>query len=123
MKAILLYLLPFISCYSIAQNENSVNYVPPEFINGKAELSKYAIKYIRYPLSLVEQGVSGIVNVTMCINKAGKVKYVNATGRTPEFNSEAKRVLKLSPDWEPGRKDGIPTDTMINLKVFFLLEN
>ncbi len=98
------------------------DYIPPRFPNGIKALSTYAQTYMNYPNSALEQGIQGVVNTVIYINKEGKVKLVRANGVNVEFNNEAKRVLKLSPNWEPGSKNGIVIDTMVNMKVYFCLE-
>jgi tetratricopeptide (TPR) repeat protein len=95
------------------------SYVPPKFPKGPKEFSTYAQRHIKYPQSAYNQRITGIVDVTMYINKEGKVKLAKTTGSNMDFNNETKRVLKLSPNWEPGLKNGNPIDTMVSLKVFY----
>jgi len=105
-----------------AQSETSSTYTPPQFPKGPKEFSVYAQKYINYPQTALQQEITGVVEVTMYINKEGKVKLVRTSGNNVEFNNETKRVLKLSPNWEPGLRNAIAIDTMINLKVYYCLE-
>jgi len=105
----------------LAQNDTS-NYMPPKFIGGTSAFEKYAGKYISYPKNLADSSIVGEVNATIYINKSGKVKFVNAIGNIPAFNSEVKRVFKLMPDWEPGLKNGEPIDTMIFQRVVFSIK-
>ena len=106
----------------VSQVTLTTSYVPPKFPKGPKEFDNYASKYIHYPLTLLQQGITGVVDVIMYINKEGKVKLVRTAGYNIEFNNEAKRVLKLSPNWLPGKRNEIAIDTMVNLKVYYCLE-
>jgi hypothetical protein len=121
-----LLLIFVLSSFSIqkldAQSDSSLSYTPPEFIGGIKEFDNYATKYIRYPRTLLEQGIIGEVNTTIYINKLGKVKFVNALGKNVELNNEVKRVFKLMPDWKPAKKNGTFIDTMLNQRVVFLIQ-
>lgn len=104
----------------ISQSSNS--YIPPKYPTGPKEFSIYAQKYIIYPQTALEQQKTGTVDVTIYINKEGKVKLVRTAGNNVEFNNETKRVLKLSPNWTPGSRNNVPIDTMISLKVYYCME-
>ncbi len=118
----LLIITVFLTGSLISQVAITASYAPPKFPKGPKEFSMYAQKYINYPQALLNQKITGSVDVTMYINKEGKVKLVRTSGSNIEFNNETKRVLKLSSNWEPGLRNGIAIDTMLNLKVFYCLE-
>lgn len=120
-KILLLFIFCVWANFSIAQKDNSITYTPPKYPSGKTEFAKYVLKYISYPRQAVQDKVTGHVEATMYISKEGKVKLVKVSGKVPEFNSQVKRILKLSPNWEPGLKNGVPIDTMINQRVWFSL--
>ncbi|MES2397869.1 MAG: energy transducer TonB [Bacteroidota bacterium] len=105
-----------------AQTDSAIKYTPPIFSNDHKALGKYVAKYIQYPRFAIDQGISDVVNATIYINKEGRVKFVNTLGKTPAFNAEAKRVLRLTPNWQPAFKNGVPIDTVVNQRVFFSLQ-
>ncbi len=106
----------------ISQPENTNSYVAPKFPNGPKEFALYAQKFINYPISNSGERLSGVVDVTIYINKEGKVKLVRTAGPNLELNNETKRVSKLSPNWNPGSRNGNPIDTIITLKFYYCLE-
>lgn len=124
MKLLWSFLLTtlFLNTNLVSQVALTASYVPPKFPNGPKEFSTYAQKYINYPVTASGERVQGTVDVTIYINKAGKVKLVRTAGSNVEFNNETKRVLKLSSNWEPGLRNGAAIDTMLTLKVFYCLE-
>lgn len=118
----LLILISTLSLFTVntfSQTEIPKNYIPPEFKGGSEAFGAYASKYINYPQTEFEKGITGTVNTTLFINKEGKVKLVKTVGDNLSFNNETKRVLKLSDKWVPGQRNGAVIDTMINLDVYF----
>lgn len=106
---------------TFSQTEIPKNYIPPEFKGGTEAFGRYVTKYINYPQTEFEKGITGIVKTKLYINKEGKVKLVKTVGDYISFNNETKRVLKLSDKWVPGQRNGAAIDTMINFDVYFSL--
>lgn len=124
MKHIIILLLTLISITTqvTAQTEVMNTYTSPEFPGGFKEFAKYAGTYINYPHPEMEKKITGVVKATLFINKEGKVKFVNTVGSNLSFNNEAKRVLKLSDKWVPGKRNEIAIDTMIHFNVYFSID-
>ena len=60
--------------------------------------------------------------VTFVITKEGIVTNVNiAKSVDPSLNKEALRVIRMLPDWTPGRKDGKVVNVKFTVPVSFNL--
>jgi tetratricopeptide (TPR) repeat protein len=122
MKQIIL-----ISVFSIVLNIKTdaqavlVNYTPPKYKGGREAYFKYAQKYMQFPIEINKPGTEAIVNANIYVDKFGKVKLVTTHGKTPVFNAEVKRVLKLMPDWEPAILNNENRDTLVSKIVRFIL--
>ena len=116
MKVLYLFFTFCFSCNVLAQKEiisptpqsffsnSSVN-VKPEFPGGMAEFHAYIAK--RYQMPADSDEISGRIIVSFVIDLDGSVvdiKVIRDLGYGT--GKEAIRVLKNSPKWSPGEKDG-----------------
>ena len=98
--------------------------VMPEFVGGQAMLEAFLKANTVYPVIARQEGISGRVYVTFVVDKEGRVK--NAVIRRGGFGGgleeEALRVVRLMPDWEPGRDNfGKPIAVLLTLPINFVL--
>lgn len=77
----------------------------PEFPGGIEALYKFIGKHIVYPQLAKETGVVGTVYLGFIIETDGSVSNIEVL-RTPhpDLSTEAIRVLKLLPNWIPGKQ-------------------
>jgi len=96
----------------------------PKFNGGDlTSFWKYAQENIKYPEIAAENGVSGTVNIKFVVNKQGYVVDVEVIrGVDPALDKEAMRVIKNSPQWEPGKQRGRPVSVLMNLPIKFILQ-
>ena len=86
-------------------------------------LVKWVYQYLKYPKAAVEDGIQGRVTVGFTIKKDGKVTDVTVLRSAhPLLDDEAVRVVAASPDWKPGRINGVPVDVAMSVAVDFKLE-
>ena len=86
-------------------------------------LVKWVYQYLKYPKAAVEDGIQGRVTVGFTIRKNGKVTDVTVLRSAhPLLDDEAVRVVAASPDWKPGRINGVPVDVAMSVAVDFKLE-
>lgn len=86
-------------------------------------LVKWVYQYLKYPRTAVEDGIQGRVTVGFTIRKNGKVTDVTVLRSAhPLLDDEAVRVVAASPDWKPGRINGVPVDVSMSVAVDFKLE-
>ena len=95
----------------------------PEFPGGSAMLDIFLHDSIKYPIIAIEERISGRVYITFVVDKDGKVKnaYVRRGGLGGGLEEEALRVVKLMPDWKPGRNNGHPVEVELTLPINFVL--
>ena len=78
----------------------------------------------QYPAVAQENGISGRVFVEFAIDRTGKVvDVVILRGVDPLLDAEALRVIKLSPNWEPGMQRGKPVKVKYTFPFMFRLNN
>lgn len=62
---------------------------------------------MKYPEDCAKAGIAGRVMVEFTIGTDGKVSDVKVLrGVHEKLDAEAVRVIRMSPDWAPGSKDG-----------------
>ena len=94
----------------------------PTFPGGQEALFNFLIKNVRYPPIAERKGIQGRVFVSFIITKEGIVTNVNiAKSVDPSLNKEALRVIRMLPDWTPGRKDGKVVNVKFTVPVSFNL--
>ena len=95
----------------------------PEFPGGDEAYKLFLQNNIRYPESAKEQGVEGTVYLGFEVSKKGKIRDVAVLrGVNVDIDNEAVRVIKLMPDWVPGKQQGKPVDVKMNLPIKFSLK-
>lgn len=94
----------------------------PEFPGGKQELMKFISANTKYPDAAKKLGIQGNVIVQFVVTKLGKIENIKVVrGVGSGCDEEAIRVLKLSPDWIPGKQGGKPVNVMFTLPFVFRL--
>lgn len=95
----------------------------PQFPGGEVELTRFLNKNIDYPMMARESDIQGRVYVTFVVETNGvitDVKIIRGIGGG--CDEEAVRVVKLMPNWIPGKQRGKPVRVQFNLPVRFVLE-
>lgn len=94
----------------------------PEYPGGYQALLSYIAKSIRYPWICKEQKIQGDVLVGFIVEKDGSISDVSAVRRVhANLNTEAVRVVKSLPKWEPGLVEGQPVRVQMGVYVKFRL--
>jgi len=96
----------------------------PKF-NGKDadEFRSFIQKNLRYPVEAQKNDINGRIFVSFVVDKKGYVKNVKVErGVCPSLDKEAIRVVKLSPKWEPGIKDGKQVNVKYTFPIVFKLK-
>jgi len=95
----------------------------PKFPGGDSELMKFFSQNLSYPEIAKRAEVEGKVILTFIVNKNGEIIEVKvARGIGAGCDEEAMRVLKIMPRWIPGKQNGKPVLTRINIPVVFKLK-
>ncbi len=123
-----IFLLASLSFQAYAQSDslsgNRVYMIVPQMPTFQGDLDNFMADHLHYPKSAIDRGISGTVNITFIITKTGTVSNVTVlSGVSPDIDSEAVRVVKSMPPWNPGKKDGMAVNVQYNLPVYFALNN
>ena len=98
-----------ISEASAAQDDKIFTVVEqqPEFAGGYDAMIQFLGQNIRYPEDARAQGLEGTVYVNFIVEKDGAVTDVKVIrGVAPSVDQEAKRVVEMFPNWQPGKQNG-----------------
>lgn len=73
-----------------------------------------------YPRKAGDSNVSGQVTLSFIVERDGGVTNITVKQSTDKlFSDEAVRVLRQSPKWEPGRRDGVAVRVKFYMPVIF----
>lgn len=96
---------------------------PPRFRGGQEKFEKFLTENLRYPSSARQSGISGTVYVTFVIDTDGKVKDARVLrGVHSSVDEEALRVIRIMPEWIPGKQRGKAVKVQFTMPVRFTLE-
>jgi len=90
-------------------------------------MSKKIGKFIerKFDKSIAEDlGATGVIviNVQFIVDKNGKVTDIQARSKYKELELEAKRVISMLPQMQPGQQRGKPTKVRYNLPIKFRIQ-
>lgn len=94
----------------------------PEFKGGTQAFYKYLRDAIHYPANAVKNHIEGKVFISFVVEKDGSlsdVKIVRSV--SDDLDAEALRVIKASPNWEPGTQNGKPVRVAYTMPLSFSL--
>ena len=98
--------------------------VAPEFPGGSQVFGMFLAHQMHYPASAKENNVQGKVFINFTVDRKGKLRDLKIVrGIGSGCDEEVIRVLKLSPDWTPGKVYGIPVDISYTIPISFALQN
>ena len=89
---------------------------------GTEAFSAWVAAHLKYPKDAKAAHVDGTVRIKFVVGSNGGVQEVEVLeGVFPSLDAEAVRVVKSSPKWKPGIKDGKPCRVTYTLPVIFVL--
>ncbi len=96
----------------------------PEFPGGIAEMQKFVDKNLVYPEGAKKDGISGKCFMKFIVTDKGNIRDIQVLKGVPgcpECDNEAVRIVKMMPDWKPGKMGGknvnVNYTTVINFKL------
>lgn len=95
---------------------------PATFNGGQVALMKWIRDHIRYPEAAQKNGVTGRVVVRFIVEPDGSItspSIIRSVDR--DLDTEALRVVREMPKWNPGKNNGEPVRAYFNLSVPFKL--
>lgn len=97
--------------------------VEAEFPGGYEAWKKYLLNELKYPEISLEMGHQGIVYISFVIEIDGTVTDVKIIrGVSFDIDREAKRVIRKSPKWVPGRISKTNVRTRLAIPINFIIE-
>ena len=97
-----------------------VDEMPQFSINGYLDFNDYIHKNLNYPEKAKELGITGKVIIQFIVNQNGQVQDVKAIQMVDSLlDMEAIRVIKSSPGWKPGTKNGKTVNVQLVYPVIF----
>jgi len=94
----------------------------PEYPGGFDPMVQFIAENLRYPEDAKAQGIDGTVFVSFIVEADGAVTNVFVVrGLGPSLDQEAKRVVELFPNWQPGKQDGQAVRVKFVLPIKFKL--
>jgi TonB family protein len=95
----------------------------PKFQGGDQNSFRMWIQQnLHYPESAAKKHISGTVFVQFVVSSKGFVKNAKVMrSADPSLDAETLRVVKASPQWEPGRQHGKPVNVQFTFPVVFIL--
>ena len=104
------------------EKANSPDQWPTFKGKGTDAFSAWVTEHLKYPKDAKAAHVDGTVKVKFVVGSNGGVQEVEVLqGVFPSLDAEAVRVIKSSPMWKPGIKDGKPIRVSYTLPVIFVL--
>jgi periplasmic protein TonB len=96
----------------------------PKFPGGETELRKFFTQHLVYPEIAKRAEVEGKVILSFIVDKNGNIIDAEvAKSIGAGCDEEAMRVLNIMPRWIPGKQNGNPVLTRINIPVVFKLRS
>ena len=113
-------------CFTYSGKDTSYfNYIIfPEFNGaGIEKFKEFVLNELNYPETAKQNKENGKVYVRFTIDKTGKVTEVAITKKDKNyFNQEAMRVVKSSPYWIPGKRDGKVIEFLFTIPILFEIQ-
>ena len=95
----------------------------PEFLGGNEAMAAFLQKNLKYPSQASRANIQGRVFVQFTVGADGKIENVKSIkGIGFGCDEEAVRVIKLMPEWKPGKQSGIPVRVRFTMPIVFQME-
>lgn len=89
---------------------------------GMQAFYSFLSKKMKYPKQARRMGMEGKVFVQFVVNEKGKMTDLEVVrGIGVGCDEEALRVMKLAPDWNPGKQRGRPVKVRMVVPIYFRL--
>lgn len=96
---------------------------PPTFPGGDAVWMNIIVQNIQYPVLAKESNISGTVYLKFVVEPNGSITNITLQrGIGGGCDEEAIRVVKMLPNWNPGKQNGKPVRVWFVLPIKFTLQ-
>lgn len=122
MKKILIGMALMASMPTMAQTLTN-DTVKASFPGGEKALAEYIETNRKYPQTAKNYGIEGVVDIKFLVKTDGKLEQLSIVRLIdPDLETEAIRLVKEMPAWQPATVGGNPIDSESDVKVAFILE-
>ncbi len=98
--------------------------VMPEFKGGDEELKRFLQRNVNYPWKEQSNDIQGTVVIRFTVGEYGKLVDAKVfRSASTNFDKEALRVVKMLPDFTPGKMRGRPVSVYYNVPVIYKLQD
>jgi protein TonB len=96
----------------------------PGFPGGMGELMKFLSRNTKYPEECKEKNIQGKAFVSFVVDKSGVIRDVEIMKSSGNslLDTEAVRVVKSMPAWNPGKQGGEAVNARFVLPVMYRLQ-
>lgn len=92
----------------------------PVFAGGNDSINIFIMKNLKYPDSAKKDNIKGRVYVGFVVTKIGSIANIKIIkGIREDLNNEAIRLVKMMPNWKPGKQNGRSVNSRFNLPIDF----
>lgn len=95
----------------------------PLFPGGYNEALLWIGKNTTYPEEAFKRKITGMVEVSFTVTSKGKIKNIRTNYPVDPFlDTEAVRIIRSMPDWQPGSQSGVPIDIDMMIPITFSIK-
>lgn len=98
--------------------EKPVEIIAPQFPGGQAALRQFIARNLNKSLGN-RFNTHGVVVVSFTVNSNGSLSMIENTHLHSNLDTEARRVVKMMPNWIPGTKNGQPAPMKQKVSIEF----
>ncbi|MBL7943552.1 MAG: energy transducer TonB [Flavobacteriales bacterium] len=98
---------------------------PAQFPGGMDAWMRFLFAQMVYPPEAMDDGVQGTIWVEFTVLTTGKLDNIHikkSVEKGAPLEKEALRVVNLSPDWTPGKFNGVPVNMPMVVPIKFVLK-
>jgi protein TonB len=96
----------------------------PAYPGGESERQKFLTDNIQYPLQAAEIGLQGTIYLEFVVDSKGNITNVRILrGIGSGCDEEAVRVIKMMPQWHPGKQNGKTVRVLYHMAIGFQLKS
>ena len=95
----------------------------PEFKGGITAFYNFLRNNMHYPEKAKRNNIQGKVFISFVVEKDGSLTNIKVSkGASEDLDAEALRVIKASPNWNPGTQNGKPVRVAYTMPLSFSLQ-
>lgn len=92
----------------------------PQYPGGMVEFMKWLTATLKYPPVALQRKIQGTVIVSFIVNTDGSISNVKLEKKVNSYlDNEALRVVRLMPNWTPGKDHGVVCRSKIAIPIVF----